>query len=327
MLLVTGGAGFIGSHLVERLVRDGKKVRVMDNFVTGKRENLKNIEKIDLVEGDILDLEMVRKAVDGVEVVFHQAALRSVPLSVDDPLPSNDVNIRGTLNILLASRDAGIKRVVYASSSSVYGDSFRLPKTEDQACAPISPYAVSKLAAENYCSVFTKVYGLETISLRYFNVFGPRQDPRSQYAAVIPKFISRALKGKPLEVHGDGLQSRDFTYIDDVVQANVLAAAAEKGAGEMFNVACGKAYSILDLIASLSRILGKDLRWVHTPSRHGDVRHTLADISKARKMLGYKVQAEFEQGLNETYRYLSESKSRQENLAGETGDKTRQVQR
>lgn len=307
MHLVTGGAGFIGSHLVERLLKDGKKVRVIDNFVTGKRDNLRdNIEKIELVEGDILDLEIVKEAVHGTNVVFHQAALRSVPLSVDNPLATNEVNIQGTLNILLASRDAGVKRVVYASSSSVYGDSPRLPKTEDQACAPISPYAVSKLAGENYCSVFTKVYGLETISLRYFNVFGPRQDPRSQYAAVIPKFISRALKGHPLEVHGDGLQSRDFTYIDDVVQANLLAAEAERGVGEMFNVASGKAYSLLDLIATLSRILGKDLQWIHTPSRPGDVRHTLADISKARRILGYRIHPDFEQGLRETYRYLSD---------------------
>jgi len=296
MYLVTGGAGFIGSHIVERLLKDGKQVRVIDNFVTGKRENLNgHIAKLELVEGDILDLELVRKAVEGIEVIFHQAALRSVPLSVDNPLATNEVNTQGTLNILLAARDSGVKRVVYASSSSVYGDSPRLPKTEDQATAPISPYAVSKLAGENYCSVFTKVYGLETISLRYFNVFGPRQDPRSQYAAVIPKFISRALKGKPLEVHGDGLQSRDFTYIDDVVQANLLAAAAEKGVGEAFNVAKGKAYSLLDLIAALSRILGKNLQWVHTPSRQGDVRHTLADISKARRVLGYKVHTEFEQ--------------------------------
>ena len=325
MYLVTGGAGFIGSHIVERLLKDGKQVRVIDNFVTGKRENLNDhIAKLELVEGDILDLELVRKAVEGIEVIFHQAALRSVPLSVDNPLATNEVNIQGTLNILVAARDAGVRRVVYASSSSVYGDSPRLPKTEDQAIAPISPYAVSKLAGENYCSVFTKVYGLETISLRYFNVFGPRQDPRSQYAAVIPKFISRALKGKPLEVHGDGLQSRDFTYIDDVVQANLLAAAAEKGVGEAFNVAKGKAYSLLDLIAALSRILGKNLQWVHTPSRQGDVRHTLADISKARRVLGYKVHTEFEQGLYQTYRHLNESKpsAEQQDRVGEIAGKS-----
>jgi len=325
MYLVTGGAGFIGSHIVERLLKDGKQVRVIDNFVTGKRENLNgHIAKLELVEGDILDLELVRKAVEGIEVIFHQAALRSVPLSVDNPLATNEVNTQGTLNILLAARDSGVKRVVYASSSSVYGDSPRLPKTEDQATAPISPYAVSKLAGENYCSVFTKVYGLETISLRYFNVFGPRQDPRSQYAAVIPKFISRALKGKPLEVHGDGLQSRDFTYIDDVVQANLLAAAAEKGVGEAFNVAKGKAYSLLDLIAALSRILGKNLQWVHTPSRQGDVRHTLADISKARRVLGYKVHTEFEQGLYQTYRHLNESKpsAEQQDRVGEIAGKS-----
>ena len=310
MYLVTGGAGFIGSHLVERLLKEGKRVRVIDNFVTGKRDNLNgHMDKIELLEGDILDLEFVRKAVKGIEVVFHQAALRSVPLSVDHPLQTNEVNSQGTLNILVASRDAGVTRVVYASSSSVYGDSPQLPKIEDQTPAPISPYAVSKLAAENYCAVFTRVYGLETISLRYFNVFGPRQDPESQYAAVIPRFISLALKGEPLEVHGDGLQSRDFTYIDNVVEANLLAATTQTGIGEAFNVATGNTYSILDLISTLSRILGKDLRWTHTPSRPGDVRHTLADTRKAQRLLGYRALTAFEKGLHETCLHFSNQKN------------------
>ncbi|MGH9891824.1 MAG: SDR family oxidoreductase, partial [bacterium] len=301
MYLVTGGAGFIGSHIVEGLVAGGRKVRVIDDFITGRRENLNGLlEKIELVQGDILDLDLVKKAVEGVEVVFHQAALRSVPLSVDNPLATNEVNTQGTLNVLVASRDAGVGRVVYASSSSVYGDSPQLPKREEHATAPISPYAVSKLAGEHYCSVFTKVYGLETVSLRYFNVFGPRQDPNSQYAAVIPKFISRALQGEPLEVHGDGLQSRDFTYIDNVVQANISAAATKQGIGEAFNVASGEAYSLLDLISALSKIIGRDLPRQHTPSRKGDVRHTLADTAKARRLLGYDPRIAFEQGLRKT---------------------------
>ncbi|MGH7830793.1 MAG: SDR family oxidoreductase [Candidatus Binatia bacterium] len=306
MYLVTGGAGFIGSHIVEGLVAGGRKVRVIDDFITGRRENLNGLlEKIELVQGDILDLDLVKKAVEGVEVVFHQAALRSVPLSVDNPLATNEVNTQGTLNVLVASRDAGVGRVVYASSSSVYGDSPQLPKREEHATAPISPYAVSKLAGEHYCSVFTKVYGLETVSLRYFNVFGPRQDPNSQYAAVIPKFISRALQGEPLEVHGDGLQSRDFTYIDNVVQANISAAATKQGIGEAFNVASGEAYSLLDLISALAKIIGRDLPRQHTPSRKGDVRQTLADTAKARRILGYDPRIDFEQGLRKTYSYLA----------------------
>lgn len=305
MYLVTGGAGFIGSHLVERLVRDGEEVRVIDNFVTGKRQNLNHqVRKIELVEGDILDLATVRKAMKGIRYVFHQAALRSVPLSVDDPLSTNEVNSQGTLNILLAARDEGVKRVIYASSSSVYGNSPELPKNEQQACFPISPYAVSKLAGENYSLVFNKVYGLETISLRYFNVFGPRQDPASPYAAVIPRFISRALSGQALEVHGDGLQSRDFTYIDDVVEANILSSRAERCEGKVFNIACGEAHSLLDLIALLEKLLGKTLRIDYTPARSGDVRHTLADITRAGRQIGYHPMTTFEEGLVQTITYF-----------------------
>lgn len=305
MYLVTGGAGFIGSHLVERLVKEGEEVRVLDNFVTGKRENLSHyIEKIDLMEGDILDLEEVSRAMKGIRYVFHQAALRSVPLSVDNPLPTNEVNTQGTLNILVAARDAGVKRVIYASSSSVYGDSPGLPKSEEQPCAPLSPYAVSKLAGENYCVVFTKVYGLETISLRYFNVFGPRQDPESRYAAVIPKFISQALNGRPLEVHGDGLQSRDFTYIDDVVEANLLSARAAQCGDGVFNIAQGEAHSLLDLVALLEKLLGRTVEIVHTPVRPGDVRRTLADISRAELQLGYHSSTTFERGIVQAIHYM-----------------------
>lgn len=307
MYLVTGGAGFIGSHLVERLVSGGQRVRVIDNFVTGKRQNLNHhVEKIELVEGDILDLPTVRKAMKGIRYVFHQAALRSVPLSVDDPLSTNEVNSQGTLNILVAARDAGVKRVIYASSSSVYGDSPELPKNEQQACFPISPYAVSKLAGENYSVVFNKVYGLETISLRYFNVFGPRQDPASPYAAVIPRFITRALKGQALELHGDGLQSRDFTYVDDVVEANVLSSRSERCEGKVFNIACGKAYSLLDLIALLEKLLGKALEINYMSARSGDVRHTLADITRASRQIGYHPCTTFEKGLVQTIAYLEE---------------------
>jgi nucleoside-diphosphate-sugar epimerase len=242
---------------------------------------------------------------NGVDIVIHQAALRSVPLSVDNPLPTNDVNITGTLNLLVAAKDAGVRRVVYASSSSVYGDSPLLPKEEDQPCRPMSPYAVSKLAGENYCVAFNKVYGLDTVSLRYFNVFGPRQDPESQYAAVIPKFITRALRNEPLEVHGDGLQSRDFTYIDDVVNANVLAAKARQVAERVFNIAQNHAHTLIDLIAVIEKHLGKNATVVHTPARAGDVRHTLADISRATRCLGYAPKTNFDNGLQATIKYLT----------------------
>jgi nucleoside-diphosphate-sugar epimerase len=306
MYLVTGGAGFIGSHIVERLVEEGEGVRVFDNFSTGKKENLKTIKnRFELFEGDLLDLSSLKQAMNGVDIVIHQAALRSVPLSVDNPLPTNDVNITGTLNVLVAASEARVKRVVYASSSSVYGDSPILPKQEDQPCRPMSPYAVSKLAAENYCVAFNKVYGLDTVSLRYFNVFGPRQDPESQYAAVIPKFITRAMRNEPLEVHGDGLQSRDFTYIDDVVNANLLAAKVAQLDERVFNIAQNQAHTLLDLIAVIEKHLGKSATVVHTPARAGDVRHTLADISRATRCLGYASRTNFDNGLQATIKYLT----------------------
>ena len=305
LYLVTGGAGFIGSHIVERLVQEGQHVRVIDNLSTGKWENIEPfLEEIEFIEGDIRDLELVRKAMDGVDYVLHQAAVPSVPRSVKDPVTTNSVNVEGTLNILIAARDAGVKRVVYASSSSVYGDTPVLPKHEDMKPQPRSPYAVSKLAGEFYCQVFYHVYGLETVVLRYFNVFGPRQDPESQYAAVVPKFIAALLRNEPPTIFGDGEQSRDFTYVENVVEANLLATQA-KGpdvAGQVFNIACGTRITINKLAQMLAEIIGVDpeLKPHYAPPRPGDVRHSLADISKAQKLLGYKIKVDFERGLQKT---------------------------
>ena len=307
MFLVTGRAGFIGSHLVERLLREGHRVRVLDNFSAGKRENLAfapGNQRLELVEGDITDLATTIRATRGVEVVFHQAAMRSVPRSVDDPLGANANNVTGTLHVLMAAREAEVRRVVYASSSSVYGDRPELPKREDQPPAPISPYAVSKLAGELYCTVWSRLYGVEAVGLRYFNVFGPRQDPTSQYAAVIPRFILWALREEPLEVHGDGLQSRDFTYVDNVVEANLLAARAPGVAGEMFNVGCGSRVTLLEIIRLLEEISGRALKRVHTPPRAGDVPHTQADVRKAKRFLGYAPLVEFEEGLRRTAEFF-----------------------
>jgi nucleoside-diphosphate-sugar epimerase len=308
MDLVTGGAGFIGSHLVEELVRRGRPVRVFDNLSTGCRENLAAVGgRIEFVEGDILDPVALRAAMHGVRRVFHQAALRSVPRSVDDPLSSNRVNVDGTLNVLVAAREAGVERVVYASSSSVYGSADVLPLTETLTPQPVSPYAVSKLAGEYYCQVFTRVYGLPTVGLRYFNVFGPRQDPASQYAAVVPLFIASALGGESLEVHGDGLQSRDFTYVANVVAANCLAAERDEAVGQVFNVACGLRHSLMDIVERVGRLCatnGRPIHWHHVAARAGDVRHTLADITKAERLLGYQPLVGLEQGLAWTVQAL-----------------------
>ncbi|MGH7311511.1 MAG: SDR family oxidoreductase, partial [Candidatus Rokuibacteriota bacterium] len=290
-VLVTGGAGFIGSHLVERLLGDGHAVRVLDNFSTGSRANLPFADRygaaLTVIEGDIRDVPTVARALAGVGVVYHQAAMRSVPRSVEDPLGANEHNVTGTLNVLQAARQASVRRVVYASSSSVYGDRPDLPKREDHPPAPISPYAVSKTAGEQYATVWSRLYGVETVGLRYFNVFGPRQDPASEYAAVIPRFILWALRGEPLQVHGDGAQSRDFTYVDNVVEANVLAGRVDGVGGEVFNVGCGARISLLDIVARLEGLLGRRFERQHTPARPGDVRHTLADIDKAKRLLGY----------------------------------------
>jgi nucleoside-diphosphate-sugar epimerase len=308
VVLVTGGAGFIGSHLVERLLIDGARVRVLDNFSMGSRANLPFVAKagkrLEVIRGDIRNLTTVLRAARGARVIFHQAAMRSVPRSVKDPLGANENNVTGTLNVLEAARRCRVPRVVYASSSSVYGDRPDLPKREEQPPAPISPYAVSKAAGEQYAAVWARLYGVETVGLRYFNVFGPRQDPKSEYAAVIPRFILWGLKGKPLEVHGDGAQSRDFTYIDNVVEANVLAALAPAVGGEVFNVGCGERVSLLEIIGKLEAILGRRLARKHTPPRAGDVPHTLADVAKAKRLLGYSPLVHFDEGFRRTVEYF-----------------------
>jgi len=300
LYLVTGGAGFIGSHLAEALLGQGDRVRILDNFSTGRWENLdafRNSPWLEVVEADLRDGDAVRGAVEGVAVVFHQGALPSVPRSVKDPATSHAVNATGTLNVLIASREAGVKRVVYASSSSVYGNTRRLPKHETIRPQPLSPYAASKLAGENYCLAFWNTWGLETVSLRYFNVFGPRQRPDSPYAAVIPKFISALMDGRQPLIYGDGRQSRDFTYVANVVQANLRAARAPAAAGKVFNVACGEAHSLLELLSYLAGIVGASVTPVHEPPRAGDVRDSLADIGRAKRLLGYLPGVSFEQGL------------------------------
>lgn len=309
MYLITGGAGFIGSNLAAALVEAGERVRVFDNFSTGFAENLGAFAgRVEVVEGDLRDYESVRRAMAGVTHVSHQAALRAVERSVDDPLSTDEVNTHGTLHVLMAAREAGsVRRVVYASSSSVYGDSEALPKREDQTPAPISPYAVSKLAAEHYCRVFTRLYGLETVSLRYFNVFGPRQHPKSQYAAVVPLFLRAALRGEPLEVHGDGEQSRDFTYIDNVVAANRLACTTPGIGGEVFNVACGERHSLLDIVRIVERLVGRELPRRHVGPRRGDVRHTLASIERIAERTGYRPSVGFEEGLRRTLEWVREA--------------------
>ncbi len=301
--LVTGGAGFIGSHLVRALLSDGCHVRVLDNFSTGTRQNLAEVESsIDLVEGDIRDLSTCAAACNGVEVIYHMAALGSVPRSIDDPVTSNDVNVGGTLNLLLAARDAHVKRVVYSSSSSVYGDTPVLPKHESMRPSPRSPYAVTKLAAEEYCRAFTRTYGLETVILRYFNVFGPRQRPDSQYAAVIPRFLSALHEGRQPVLYGDGLQSRDFTYVDNVIHANLLAGKTRGVAGEVFNIACGEQITVKQVLTDIAALLEREAAPSYLPSRPGDVLHSLADIDSARKWLDFSPQTCFADGLRETVR-------------------------
>lgn len=299
--LVTGGAGFIGSHLAEALVRQGHRVRVLDNFSSGKEENLSTIgDRIEVIRGDIRDPGAVARAVEGMAWVFHQAAAASVPRSVEDPRGVNDTNVAGTLNVLLASREAGVGRVIYAASSSAYGESLKLPKHEGMPTDVRSPYAASKVAGEDYCKAFYRVYGLETVSLRYFNVFGPRQDPDSPYAAVIPLFITALLDGREPQIYGDGEQTRDFTYVTNAVEANLLAAEAERVPGTVINIACGRRYSLNDLLERLARITGVTVEPVRVPPRPGDVLHSKADISAARHLLGYEPVVSFEEGLERT---------------------------
>lgn len=303
-VLVTGGAGFIGSNLVRALLASGHDVRVLDNFSTGNRENLDGID-VEIVEGELRSYERVHNAVRGVEVVYHLGALGSVPRSVQDPLTSSAVNVEGTLNVLLAARDEGIRRVVFSSSASVYGSSRTMPTTEDSLPDPISPYGVAKLAAERYCVSFSRVYEkFETVVLRYFNVFGPRQSPFSQYAAAVPLFITKIAAGEEIDVYGDGEQSRDFTFVGNVVDATIRAGSADGASGEIFNVAAGTPASVNHVAETIGSILGKEVRRRSQPQRAGDLRDSWADLSKSERVLGYRPQTALEEGLRQTIAFL-----------------------
>ena len=296
--LVTGGAGFIGSNICRKLISQGCFVRVIDNLLTGRKNNLAAIiDKIEFIEADMGDGEIARSAMKDVDIVLHQGALPSVPRSIDDPAATHKHCIDATFTLLLTARDAGIKRFVYASSSAAYGEAPTLPKVEAMPPEPLSPYAVGKLAGEYYAKVFYEVFGLETISLRYFNVFGPHQDPTSQYAAAIPAFVTAILRDQPPTIFGDGEQSRDFTYVDNVVEANLLAARAEHTAGEVVNIACGQAVTVNETIDTINELLGKDIKPIYTDPRPGDIKHSLADITAAQELLSYKPAVPFKQGL------------------------------
>lgn len=303
--LITGGAGFIGSNIVRKLLELGEEVRVLDNLSTGKIENIKPfLEKIEFIEGDFTDLEVAKKGVEGIEYVLHQGAIPSVPRSVDDPLKTNNANVLGTLNMLVASRDRGVKRFVYAASSSAYGDSAVMPKEENMNVAPMTPYAIQKLTGEQYCQSFYRLYGLETVCLRYFNVFGPNQDPESVYSAVIPLFIKKILKGEAPVIYGDGDISRDFTYVDNNIDANLKACLAPKEvAGEVINIATGYEISLDQLVEKINEILGTKIKPVYKEGRKGDIKHSLADISKAKKLLGYEPLINFDEGLKRTVEF------------------------
>jgi len=306
-VLVTGGAGFIGSNLTEALLKKGHRVRVLDNFSTGKQQNLvfdRTYPSLEIVDGDIRDIATCQAAAKGMDYVFHQAALPSVQRSVEDPLTTHNVNGNGTLNILLSARDAGVKRVIYASSSSIYGDTPTLPKKEEMPPNPLSPYALQKYIGEQYARLFYQLYGLETVSLRYFNIFGPKQDPASIYSAVIPKFINTLLRGETPVVFGDGEQSRDFTYIDNVVHANLLAMSAGRLQGDVINIACGKRTSLNQLLDILKTALGSNVSPVYKEPRKGDVKHSLAEISKGKQLMGYDPQVDIETGLKRTLDYF-----------------------
>jgi nucleoside-diphosphate-sugar epimerase len=298
--LVTGGAGFIGSHLAEELERRGERVRVADSLITGHRRNLAHLRTIEFVEGDLADLDVARTAVDGVDYVLHQAAIPSVPRSVTDPITSNRANIDATLNVLVAARDAGVRRVVYAGSSSAYGDMPTLPKREDMPTDPLSPYALQKLVGEQYLRLFTRLYGLETVTIRYFNVFGPRQDSSSAYSGVISLFAMRMLEGRAPTIQGDGGQTRDFTYVANVVDGVLRACTAPRASGEVINVAVGGRISINELCARMASVLGSTVQPEYTPPRAGDVRDSQADITRAREILGYEPIVSFEEGLRRT---------------------------
>ncbi len=299
--LVTGGSGFIGSNIAEELVSQGEEVVILDDLSTGREKNIEHFRSgVEFVKGDIRDASTVAKTLDGVDYVLHQAALASVPRSIEDPVLVNEVNVGGTLVVLEESRKAGVKSVVYAASSSAYGDTEALPKREDMMTHPLSPYAVSKLAGEFYCSVYSSVYNLPTVSLRYFNVFGPRQDPKSQYAAVVPIFVSHMLRGEKPTIFGDGEQSRDFTYVKNVVNANILASRCADNRGQVVNIACGARYSLNELYGRLKKLIRCRVDPVYDDPRPGDVKHSLADITRASELFGYSVDVQFEEGLEET---------------------------
>ena len=310
LCLVTGGAGFIGSHVVEGLLQEGCRVRVLDDLSTGKMENLNSVSaRVDFIHGDIRDGERLQKAMEEVDHVFHIAAVRAVLRSVDNPMETNDVNVTGTLGLLLAAKKAGVKRVVFTSSSSVYGDADKFPSSETDALSPQSPYAASKAMGEYYARIFSSLYGLETVCLRYFNVFGPRQNPESRYSAVIPIFIDQLLKRVPPEVHWDGKQSRDFSYVDNVVHGNILAMRTPGIAGEVFNIACHDETSVLNILNHLKEILGiQDVQPVFKPKRAGDVRRTFADIRKAERLMGFQVQTRLKEGLQRTVEWFLKEK-------------------
>jgi UDP-glucose 4-epimerase len=305
--LVTGGAGFIGSNIVEELLKHGYSVRVIDNFATGKRENLKDFEKdIELIEGDIRSYHTVNHAMKGIDIVLHQAALPSIPRSINDPITSNEVNVMGTLNILDAAKNAGVRRIIYASSSSIYGDDPELPKHEGMLPNPLSPYAVSKLAGEKYCQVFSRLYGIETVILRYFNVFGPRQDPNSQYSAVIPKFIKLISNNQQPTIYGDGTESRDFTYVSNIVEGNILAATKDIESGLVMNCACQEQITLNELVTELNKILDKNLEPTYTAHKLGDIKHSFANIDLISEKLHYKPLVNFKEGLKKTLAFQYE---------------------
>jgi nucleoside-diphosphate-sugar epimerase len=313
--LVTGGAGFIGSHLTEELVRRGHRVRVADSLITGKRRNLDHIPGVEFLEGDLADPSFATRAVAGAEYVLHQAAIPSVPRSVKDPVTSNRANIDASLNVLVAARDAGVRRLVYAGSSSAYGNTPTLPKREEMPPHPLSPYALQKLVAEQYCQIFTRLYGFETVTTRYFNVFGPRQDPGSPYSGVISLFSTALLEGRRPVIYGDGEQTRDFTYVANVVDGVLRAANASHAAGEMMNVACGTRISLNELVAVMNRIIGSNLQPIYKPGREGDVRDSQADITKAGALLGYKPLVQLEEGLRHTIEWCRTEAGRERIVA------------
>jgi UDP-N-acetylglucosamine/UDP-N-acetyl-alpha-D-glucosaminouronate 4-epimerase len=300
LYLVTGGAGFIGSHLAEELTRRGERVRVVDSLITGKRQNLAHLSGIDFIEGDLADLDVARRVVDGVDFVLHQAAIPSVPRSVQDPITSNRANVDASLNVLVAARDAGVRRLVYAGSSSAYGNAAALPKVETMPAAPLSPYALQKLVAEQYCQMFTRLYGLETVTIRYFNVFGPRQDPSSPYSGVISLFISALCDGRQPTIYGDGEHTRDFTYVANVVDGVLRACHAKEASGEVINVATGGRISLNQLFRTVRDLVGARVEPIYAAPRAGDVRDSQADIQKARQLLGYEPKVSFDEGLKKT---------------------------